>query len=206
MSDRAPQERIPQSLMVARLEAAESMREFFIQMWLQNPKLAQGTAPKVKMILAPLQRGFTLVELVVTIIILGIISAVVMPRFASLGTFDAAGYSDQVQALLRYANKTALAQRTMVLADYATPKLCVTSGTCSVASCTGADLPLPGGAWKAPVSTTTVIGGTQFCFDSMGRPYTAGTVPMAATVTLQVQDSGATIRSIHVEAETGYVH
>jgi hypothetical protein len=95
----------------------------------------------------------------------------------------------------------------MVLADVSTPKLCVkTSGTtCDTSSCT--DLPMPGGTWKAPIASTTVTGGTVFCFDSMGRPYASGaTSAMTATATVQVNDSGASIRSIRIEAETGYVH
>ena len=36
---------IPEELMLARLEQSEQMREFFIQMWLQNPALAaQGAS------------------------------------------------------------------------------------------------------------------------------------------------------------------
>ncbi len=38
---------IPQELMLSRLEQSEQMREFFIQMWLQNPALARqgGASP-----------------------------------------------------------------------------------------------------------------------------------------------------------------
>ncbi len=40
---------IPQELMLSRLEQSEQMREFFIQMWLQNPALArQGGARRSK--------------------------------------------------------------------------------------------------------------------------------------------------------------
>jgi len=201
---------IPEALMLARLEQSEQLREFFIQMWQQNPVLAKGAGARIKEILAPRQRGFTMVELVVTIVILGIVSAVVMPRFASLGAFDAAGYGDQVQALLRYAHKTAIAQRAVVAADAGTGGRCVigsASGTTCDASSCAADP-----SWRAPIASTTVIGGTVFCFDSMGRPYASGAsvetpaTAMAATATVQVNDSGANIRSIRIEAETGYVH
>jgi len=205
------------------LERMDAHRRFMFQVYLDNPALAANAEPRVREVCScfqektlkidalrqsatAAQRGFTMVELVVTIVILGIVSAVVMPRFASLGAFDAAGYGDQVQALLRYAHKTAVAQRAMVLTDYSSAKLCVKtdgSNTCSTASC--ADLPLPGGAWKTPIASTTVSGGTLYCFDSIGRPYD-GSGKLTATATLNVQDSGATIRSIRIEAETGYVH
>ncbi|MDO8414340.1 MAG: hypothetical protein Q7S51_11195 [Gallionellaceae bacterium] len=41
---------IPEHLMLSRLAQSEQMREFFIQMWLQNPALAKqggGTVQKL---------------------------------------------------------------------------------------------------------------------------------------------------------------
>ena len=43
---------IPQDLMLARLEQSEQMREFFIQMWLQNPALAKQGGERVASLLA----------------------------------------------------------------------------------------------------------------------------------------------------------
>ena len=48
---------IPQHLMIERLAQSEQMREFFIQMWLQNPSLAQRAGRRVQDILSP--RGRT---------------------------------------------------------------------------------------------------------------------------------------------------
>lgn len=44
---------IPEALMRARLEQSEQMREFFIQMWLQNPALAAQGGERVRQLLAP---------------------------------------------------------------------------------------------------------------------------------------------------------
>lgn len=44
---------IPEELMLARLEQSEQMREFFIQMWLQNPALAAQAGERVRSMLAP---------------------------------------------------------------------------------------------------------------------------------------------------------
>jgi len=49
-----PPPTIPEELMLARLEQSEQMREFFIQMWLQNPHLAEGVGERIKAILRPL--------------------------------------------------------------------------------------------------------------------------------------------------------
>lgn len=43
---------IPHDLMLARLAQSEQMREFFIQMWLQNPALARQGGARVASLLA----------------------------------------------------------------------------------------------------------------------------------------------------------
>lgn len=45
---------IPEELMLKRLEQSDQMREFFIQMWLQNPALAQQGGEQVQRLLSPL--------------------------------------------------------------------------------------------------------------------------------------------------------
>lgn len=45
---------IPQELMLQRLGQSEQMRDFFIQMWLQNPALARQGGAKVQALLSPL--------------------------------------------------------------------------------------------------------------------------------------------------------
>lgn len=48
-----PRTIIPQELMLSRLAQSEQMREFFIQMWLQNPVLAKQGGDKVQALLSP---------------------------------------------------------------------------------------------------------------------------------------------------------
>jgi len=45
---------IPEHLMLSRLAQSEQMREFFIQMWLQNPALAKQGGIEVQNLLSPL--------------------------------------------------------------------------------------------------------------------------------------------------------
>ncbi|MRR52142.1 MAG: prepilin-type N-terminal cleavage/methylation domain-containing protein, partial [Rhodocyclaceae bacterium] len=45
----------------------------------QNPALADGAGARIKEILSPRQGGFTLVELVVTMIVVGILAVVALP-------------------------------------------------------------------------------------------------------------------------------
>jgi len=55
------------------------------------------------------QRGFTIVELIMVIVILGIISAVALPRFFDRNTFDERFYFEEVLSSVRYAQKLAVA-------------------------------------------------------------------------------------------------
>jgi hypothetical protein len=48
-----PRPAIPEDLILSRLAQSEQMREFFIQMWLQNPALARQGGSKVQNLLSP---------------------------------------------------------------------------------------------------------------------------------------------------------
>jgi MSHA pilin protein MshC len=54
-------------------------------------------------------RGFTLVELVITMIVMGILAVVALPRFANQSTFESRGFTDQTLAALQFARKVAVA-------------------------------------------------------------------------------------------------
>jgi hypothetical protein len=55
MPERCPREDclIPEELMLSRLTQSDQMREFFIQMWLQNPLLARRAGRRMREMLAP---------------------------------------------------------------------------------------------------------------------------------------------------------
>lgn len=57
MSDSNPAQRqvIPEEILLARLAQSDEMREFFIQMWIQNPQLAKQGGAKVRELLTPLE-------------------------------------------------------------------------------------------------------------------------------------------------------
>jgi MSHA pilin protein MshC len=145
-----------------------------------------------------------MIELVVTMILIGIMAVVVLPRFDTLGAFDSRGYADQITAYLRYAQKSALAQRRTVRIDITNattaPTMCVTaaySDTCP-ASCGGLTALATPFSFQ-PGSGTTLATNYGFCFDTNGKP--------SASQSIQVRDSNAVLAvTITVESETGYVH
>ena len=47
---------IPEHLMLSRLAQSEQIREFCIQMWLQNPELAKQGGSKVREILSQMDK------------------------------------------------------------------------------------------------------------------------------------------------------
>lgn len=138
-------------------------------------------------------------------IVIGVMAFTALPRMDGLGAFDARGFADQTEAYLRYAQKSALAQRRQVRVelsnDTATaPVLCVPatySAPCP-GSCSGlTTLQLPSSFRAA--NGSTMSGAASFCFDTTGKP--------SAGQTITIRDNvGAVARTVIVEAETGYVH
>jgi MSHA pilin protein MshC len=148
------------------------------------------------------QRGFTLVELIMVMIIVGILAAVAAPRFFNTNVFQSRGFADQVQATLRYAQKEAIAQHRNVCVAMTASKISLT-----IANASGAAIPCgPTLAFPAGGNSITAPSGVTLSSSPLPPPVSfnfdaLGTTPVAQTITV----SGAT-NNIVVEAETGYVH
>lgn len=153
-------------------------------------------------------RGFTVVELILVIVLVGILSAVVIPRFTTRVEFDARGFFDQTLNMVRYAQKVAIAQRRLVWvqASQADGIICLSYIAVNVncQSDGGAPVWAPGEqAWFVRRVPAGVGFGASpaFAFDALGQPS-----PNAA-VSLSVIQNGATVvGTVRVEAGTGYVH
>lgn len=120
--------------------------------------------------------GFTLIELVCVVVLLGIVTAVAGPRIFETGTFNRRGYADELAASIRYAQRIAIASGCEVLfttnaAGYSAAQRTALGGSCN-----------PAGAWTVPLSRSdgTVLAGVpaagvnvnpavQMLFNANGR-------------------------------------
>jgi len=163
--------------------------------------------------------GFTMIELIMVMLIVGIMAVVALPRLDMLRGFDEIGYRDKVKATLEYARKSAVAQRRNVRVTLAGNNLTLDIETChpegtltSTPPCAAPialgtfpralALPVPdrncGGVTNRICAPTgvTLAGPATLTFTPLGVPSAAG----AYTAT------GDAAQPITVEAESGYVH
>ena len=155
--------------------------------------------------------GFTLIELGVVLIIVGVIAVVAIPRFIGRQAFDEQSFNDQTLSILRYAQKAAIAQRRLVCVAFSSNSVTLTiaaTNTVSPVVITCAGNPLGGPTGVSPYSISSSKASfspvpTAFNFDPLGRPLNTSGNALIATGVIQILNVAT---AINVEPETGYVH
>jgi len=147
--------------------------------------------------------GFTLIELIMVLVLLGVLAVVLVPRI-NTQDFNVRGFHDETLALMRYAQKTAIAQRRTVCVTFGPGSATLTIVAAAGSSvCPGGSFAGPRGEIPATVSARSgvayVVQPGDFSFDGLGQP--------SAARTFEVAGDGTPLgRTITVEATTGYVH
>jgi len=171
--------------------------------------------------------GFTMVELIVVILLVGILGAIGAARFFNRTGYDATAFAEQSRSMLRYAQKLAIAQNRPVFvhgaldgvalcfdvqepcrAEFQVP---APSGANSGSAATrkrclaGKDY-APGWyceGWPPGVNMIPVSGTlSSFFYNGLGQPVAAG-----GFIGLKVRIEGGGVSSeISVSQETGYVN
>ena len=150
--------------------------------------------------------GFTLTELVMVIVILGILSVVALPRLLNRQTFEARQFYDEAMSVVRYGQKAAIAQHRNVYVNVSASTICLTyaaDAACADATAANHVLNPADQQWfklvpKAESGVTFSSTSASFYFAPLGSP-SAGQVDIGVT-------GDSMTRTITVAAETGYVH
>jgi MSHA pilin protein MshC len=139
------------------------------------------------------EKGFSLTELVVVIVIIGIIAVVVLPRI-NLTLFEQAGFFQQSLAAIRHGQKLAIASGCDVDVVINSTSCTLTwSGSPAGCPATAIDNTATGAANFCQGGTAEGSPSANITFDNIGRPDAQKTIVFGS-------------RTIRVEAETGYTH
>lgn len=151
----------------------------------------------------PKRSGFTIIELIVVLALIGILAAMVIPRWTTAPTLDA--QVNQLLGDIRYTQALALSHGQRFRINFTLPStysITTTSGTAVGNPSTGATtVTLTSG-----VTITGLINlpNNLVAFDEQGVPYTnsTATTALAANATITLSGGGLT-RSIVITPTTG---
>jgi MSHA pilin protein MshC len=151
-------------------------------------------------------RGFTLVELVIIIVLIGVLSVAVFPRGPAGGSLDARAQAEQLAADLRYAQSLSMnaGARHCVAFTAADYRIATAAGNCA------GTLPANAGGFSQPIVlgnatlSWTNLPNSYVAFDGLGAPFINAATALAANAVISL-DSGGAIYTVTISPATGRV-
>lgn len=145
----------------------------------------------------PEQAGFTLFELVLVIILIGVLAAIAVPRF-SLTDSSVHAQAAQIARDIRHVQMLAMSQgRTLTFESLGGGYRCVDAGSTVITD------PASQQPFNFTLSNGVTLSAGSLSFDSLGRPVNAGTL-LAAAVTFNTSGD-AQNATLSVSPVTGFV-
>lgn len=154
------------------------------------------------------RKGFTLIELVMVIVLIGIIAAFVAPQLGNVFATKSGGLASKLRADIRYAQNLAMTQNQRVRVTFAANSYSITIAGNPIADpATGRNYPVTLGAGDyvgIGIVIPTGFSGDYVEFDSLGIPYDGGGV-LAAATSVTVTGGGSNY-NVTVQPQTGAVN
>ena len=154
--------------------------------------------------------GFTLIELITVITILGVLAVVVGPRFASTGVYDERTFYDDVLQAIRFAQTRATASGCLTQVSFSSAgfNVQIDSDCNSGNGMSAIDVINPDGYGTgytqrepAPSGMTYSAAVNPLLFDGRGDALNSSLAVLSTPAQIQIGS-----RIIRVEGATGYVH
>lgn len=140
-------------------------------------------------------RGFTLIEIIAVLVIIGVVSAIVISRGSSTSIYTLKSEADRLRTHLRYTQARSMNSSTIWGMN-------ISSATSySLFNSSGTPVTLPGEDGAVDLSQSGVTAGPPMIvsFDSFGHPYTDAA---ATTANLQVGNRSITLAYPGEQSET----
>ena len=148
--------------------------------------------------------GFTMVELITVMVLIGILTAVAIPMLGSGNGMAGSSFRNELASGLRYAQKTAVSHRRLVCAAFAAGGASMQLSIAQVAgatSCASALATPDGTGYASRDAAVTASGFAALYFQPNGTITTSGAGGAPAAGALSVTGQ----KSIQIQGATGYV-